>query len=142
MSPFFQECNDWNTVQLCNIGVDSRVLLEVAQSEPVARFESMADPRVPCFVKKVMQVVDTEEHVSINGLEGFRFDILLSGMGESEMSVGESSDKVQSLMRQYVLHDGVFQYYLAGIWPKGNTTQAATCQAIMEGVRGCPSLVA
>ncbi len=114
-------------------------MLEVAETEPVATFESMSDPKVPGFVKKVMQIEATEEHVSINGLEGFRVDVGLSGMGETQMAIGESSDKVQGLMRQYVLHDGLYQYYLVGTWPKGNAIQEATCQAIMDGVRGCPS---
>ncbi|MEM1111251.1 MAG: hypothetical protein AAGI11_05025 [Pseudomonadota bacterium] len=137
-----ERTGDWNVIRLRNVAANAEVMLEVAESKPVATYDSMADPSVPGFIKKVMQVVDSDKHVTLNGLDGFRVDVALSGAGQTEMALGQSSDLVKSTMRQYVFHDGMFQYYMTATWPSDNDTQAATCQAIMDRVSWCPTLTA
>ena len=136
-----QDNDKWNVIRL-NDGANAEVAVEAVMSDPVATFEAMADPALPDSVNKVMKVVDTAEHVNIGGIDGFRVDMELSGKGDSHMSVGESSDKVQSIFRQYVLHDGAFQYHITASWPRGGDAQAAACQAIIDSFKGCSAIVA
>jgi len=133
--------DQWNVFRITDPG-NAEVMVEIARTEPVATFEDMADPKVPGFIEKVMNVVETEKHVTIGGIDGFRVDQELSGMGDTEMAIGQSSDKVQTRFRQVVLHDGTYQYYLTATWPKGEEDQAAACQAILDSFRGCTALVA
>lgn len=136
---------DWNVIRVSQEG-SSEVVAEVVKSEPVATFDDMADPKLPGFMKKFIQVVDTERQVAIGGIDGFRIDQELMGKGDSDMAVGERSDKVRTRFRQFVLHDGAYQYYITGTWLLTGTAedeaQAAACQAIIDSFRGCSAMIA
>lgn len=133
--------DDWNVIRLT--GPDNaEVIVEVAKSPPLAKYDDMANPKMPGFMKKVVKVVDSERHVSINGLQGFSVDQELSGMGDSKMALGQSSRRLQRLLRQLVLHDDAHQYYLIAAWSLGDEVQQAACEALLASFEGCSGLVA
>jgi hypothetical protein len=128
--------SEWNVVRLRD-EAGAEVSLEVVRSDPAASFETMADPRLPGFVKAAIQVVDAQQDFQLGGVAGFRVDQKISGKGSSEMAIGETSDKTRFVVRMIVLHDGTFQYYLNASWPEGSDAQQAACEAILETFQPC-----
>lgn len=123
----------WNVIRGQN---DSRTYVEiqVQKTAPFNTLESMMDTSKAASFLGTGEVIDHDASISINGVPGF---YVTRKMGNPDSILpSEIQDKLAYWhMRQYVLHDGQYQYYIEAVWPVENSQQRITCEAIIASLK-------
>jgi len=81
------------------------------------------------------EVVDSNPDISINGIPGFYVTRHCGSAGSILPS--QIKDMLSYwYMRQYILHDGQYQYYIEAMWPAEDDGQQEICESIIASLSG------
>jgi hypothetical protein len=82
------------------------------------------------------EVTDHQAAFTINGIHGF----YVTRQCGNEVSIlpAQIQEKLCYWnMRQYVLHDGHYQYYVEAMWPADSPGQREVCEAVVATLTSC-----
>jgi hypothetical protein len=119
----------WNVIRGQN---ESRTHVEI-QVQKVAPFntlESIMDTSKAASFLGTGEVIDHDPSIVINGIPGF-YVTRKCGNPDSILPSQIQEKLAYWHMRQYILHDGTYQYFIEAMWPAENPEQLKTCEVII-----------
>ena len=82
------------------------------------------------------EVLDYQASITVNGIPGFY--VTRKCGNEASILPGQIQEKLSFWQqRQYVLHDGSYQYYIVAMWPVDVPAQRGVCEAIIATLKPC-----
>lgn len=80
--------------------------------------------------------IDHDPSININGIPGF-YVTRHCGNPDSILPSQIHEKLAYWNMRQYILHDGQYQYYIEAMWPAEDPAQVEACEAIIATLWAC-----
>lgn len=125
----------WNVIRGQN---QTNTFVEI-QVQKVAAFNTLESLMGTSKVATALgngEIIDHKASISVNGIPGF-YVTRHSGTGASILPSQIEEILSNWYMRQYVLHDGNYQYYIQAMWPADHQGQQEVCEAIVETLKPC-----
>jgi len=125
---------EWNVILGQN---KSKTLVEV-QVQKIAAFNTLESLMGTSGVATALgqgEIIDHEASISVNGIPGF-YVTRHSGAG---FMLPSQIEEILSnwYIRRYILHDGIYQYYIEAMWPVDDQGQQEICEAIIATLKPC-----
>ena len=125
----------WNVIHGQN---ESKTYVEI-QVQKVAPFntlESIMDTSKAASLLGTGEVTDHDPSVVINGIPGFYVTRHL-GNTDSILPSQIQEKLAHWYKREYILHDGKYQYYIEAMWPSDDPAQREICEIIIATLKAC-----
>lgn len=133
--------SDWNVI-LTKDATNSEVMLEVAETAPTVSLDAMTNSRALKMFARDAKIFDQQDDLEIGGLKGFGFSLrlpdryrhMITSPGQVQTVPRDRDHESRIVLRQVVLHDGRYQYYLRAIWNEANALQEKACRRILQSL--------
>lgn len=123
----------WNVIRGQNES-KSYVEIQVQKVAPFNTLESIMDTSKAASLLGTGEVIDHNTSISINGIPGFYVTRHL-GNADSILPSQIQEKLAYWDMRQYILHDGEYQYYIEAMWPSDDSAQRKACEVIINTLK-------
>lgn len=128
----------WNVIRGQNES-KTYVEIQVQKVEPFNTLESLMNTSSIAGMLGSGEVTDHEASITINGIAGFCITRHCGG-GASILPAQVQGMLSDWNMRQYILHDGQYQYYIEAMWLDEAPGQQEVCEAVVATLASCRAL--
>ena len=125
----------WNVIRGHNES-NTHVEIQVHKTAPINSLEALTQTSKAASFLGTGEVLDHEASITVNGIPGF---YVTRKCGNAASILPEQIQQKLSFwqQRQYVLHDGTYQYYIVAMWPADAPAQRGVCEAIIASLKPC-----
>lgn len=125
----------WNVIRGKNQS-KTHVEVQVQKVAPFNTLQSIKNTSAAASMLGTGEVIDHEASATINGIPGFYVTRKLAA--EASILPSQIQEKLSSWnMRQYILHDGQYQYYIEAMWLVDSPGQLEVCEAVVATLTSC-----
>ncbi len=126
---------EWNVIRGQNKS-NTFVEVQVQKLEAFNTLESLMGTSKVATALGNGEIIEHKASISINGIPGF-YVTRHSGAGASILPTQINEILSNWHIRQYILHDGKYQYYIEAMWPVDHQGQQEICEAIIATLKPC-----